>query len=825
MKKILIFLFLYTSIFAQIKISHKGSRPILVTNNKTSVTLANGDTETDSSLFYATGNFFYFDSANGSDGITVDSISSADSIITPSTNYYVYFTYTTSLSGSYDGSISMYSTASNKTATISIPFVVQDELDVAFTLQPINYVATEGDTALFIVAISGPAEAHKDYQWYVDDGGGYDAVTEGSHYIGTTNDTLKVVTVIGDNNHTFVCEGKNTACYPSAGCWLNSDAATLTVNPSGGGSYVADYTVGGASSYDYHSITELNAAQDAGTIVSGDIVGFQADTSFYDAPLDCKGGVTYTNYGVGQATIGDSLTTNSALYTVLIDEENVILDSLIISGWKLNSYKGSTQYAVYVTAGNTLIQDCTIKGGQGFGTNDFCDGIGVNRTSGYSQVTITNNEIKNFYHGLRLWQPKNVLVSYNAMHDFWRFQGSNSVGGVAIYTEKGQDDAFDCDYLFIVKNNDIYNFEHSAMWVGVISKGIYEYNNIYNNLDERIYQGGCEHGVVGKFVDVDGMPYVADADFGSMGHVFRYNYVHDLQKYGSPDSSYPRPTDINDLINGTYSKTATGGTGYDYPYYPSASSDQATANTLGGRGYGNYFIHNNIFENVQQKIISKGSTRYNSSTLLGSSSGNDAKYRSDLPSYFVNNTLYDVGNTYITDNDGVIVQDYSSQSPFITVNNIINFTNARTSAISATRYQEVQDNIGGSDYNIYIDPLDSSVTHSLAEAFTNHHYASWYQYMYSSSKTNNINAGANELYAKTLANTFNNTASTTTLSNVGVSGVTITDLRLKSSGEGDGTGMTYTDINSGADFTGRSLQWGIDGTFKGANDIGAIGTP
>ena len=69
---------------------------------------------------------------------------------------------------------------------------------------------------------------------------------------------------------------------------------------------------------------------------------------------------------------------------------------------------------------------------------------------------------------------------------------------------------------------------------------------------------------------------------------------------------------------------------------------------MGGGGYGNEWIHNNIFYKCEGVIISKGQTSYRYSDNKGypyvdASTTYYGDYRSDLPSYFINNTMIDCG--------------------------------------------------------------------------------------------------------------------------------------------------------------------------------------
>ena len=86
---------------------------------------------------------------------------------------------------------------------------------------------------------------------------------------------------------------------------------------------------------------------------------------------------------------------------------------------------------------------------------------------------------------------------------------------------------------------------------------------------------------------------------------------------------------------------------------------------VGGLGYGNVWIHNNIFENCSNSLIQFGYTKW---------SGTYGNYREDLESYFINNTIIKSGYlTYTTDYAGLILVDGNHQAPVTVVNNIIDF--------------------------------------------------------------------------------------------------------------------------------------------------------
>ena len=123
MKFIIVFLFVSSSLFAQF--FGQGSRKIFVSNDKSSIDIVKDATAEDSLLYYMTGTgIIKIDSIIASAGITIDSLSGQDSVITPNSNHYVYFTRETGTVGTFNSTIDFYCTSSNPHSQFDIPYEV-----------------------------------------------------------------------------------------------------------------------------------------------------------------------------------------------------------------------------------------------------------------------------------------------------------------------------------------------------------------------------------------------------------------------------------------------------------------------------------------------------------------------------------------------------------------------------------------------------------------------------------------------------------------------------------------------------------------------------
>ena len=197
-----------------------------------------------------------------------------------------------------------------------------------------------------------------------------------------------------------------------------------------------------------------------------------------------------------------------------------------------------------------------------------------------------------------------------------------------------------------------------------------------------------------------------------------------------------------------------------------------------------------------------------------------------LGSYFINNTLLQVGNTFITDDSssytikGIIFVDWTCGSPHTTMNNIIDYRRGspvwgRTTA----RYQSDS----YVDYNIYTTRTGATVGTTPSFSFPK---ANWFE------SGSNHESGAHEKY---LADpNWIDTTATIFAPNIGVNGCYIPDVRITEGGNANNTGKaynligdTYTDAygthEMGKDPTGRSFAYDIFGNLRTTNDIGALG--
>ena len=553
---------------------------------------------------------------------------------------------------------------------------------------------------------------------------------------------------------------------------------------------------------DFSSIKELNSAN----ISSGDLVFFKSGQEFSDAVLICDNGVTYDSYGGNdKAKIGNP-TKIEFESTIDIYEEDVTLQNLEIFG-----YKNSNRTIRY-TAGGLTIDNCVITGSD---NAHSYQAIGIKCETNElltRPIKITNNIIREFDKGMYIISPFNMEIAYNTIYNMYRTNGSKGKGGQGIQFHLSTFDksAFDSKYTLHIHHNEIYNFEHSAIYTGPISRALIEYNYVHDNLDERIYRGGIANGSFAKLIDSHGMTMC------NLGIVVRYNYLKNFIKHGARGYDY---TNAN-ASKGTYDSTYTGNT------IPTYDGVEASGNIFGGGGYGNDWIHNNIIQNTNMVVKSKGFFFYLNG--LGTTLSKDpnavlADYSEIHGSYFVNNTLLQIGddNSYLTDQKGYTYIEETSQSPHSVYNNIIDFRN--TFAKMAAYFKEEKN---ASDYNIYTLRGGSSrdvkqFNSSIATCFVNYE---------------NFASGEGE-QGFTDPN-WVDTSATIYAFDVGVNGnkkVYIPDVRIRANGNAHDKGMDYDIIGDtytvlgqrheiGKDPTGRSFAYDILGNYRSTNDIGAVGT-
>lgn len=576
-----------------------------------------------------------------------------------------------------------------------------------------------------------------------------------------------------------------------------------------------NYFVNKNGNADFKSIKEVNEA----SLSPGDIVSFKSGQQFSDAVLNCKTGVTYNTYdGSLKAILGDS-TSSSFSKTVYIPNDKVSLINL-----KLEGYSDANFVVLYKSQYMT-IENCIIVGGKnahsvktiGIGEEDYSAAYNYGHK-------ITQNIIHDLATGINLSRPRNYEISYNTMFDFWREDGKMDHGGRAIartsISEEGNSyETFDSEYTFHIHHNEIYNFEYVALHVGY-SRMLVEYNEFHSPLDERIYRGGVKHGSIGKIYDKTAKK------LGALGMIFRYNYIHDFIRKGEAGYTYGEQTpakvraktyDVVSTNNGLEKAVYEGSGSLSYVPHFGDDTGEGPDNLISGLGYGNFWIHNNIIYNITNKISGRSFTR-----TVDYNSGAIDVFREDLPTYFVNNTLLNVGTGYVAQ-DHLIVTESTSQSPHIMVNNIIDYNNP--SARSVGRYKEKDLKLAN---NIYLRQEGTTKGASADVPRTNSQIATFFQ-----GEGQEYTLVQKE-YHKTDPN-WVDSSSMVFAPNIGPNGVWIPDVRIKEGGNAHNTGMNYDLIGDdytvldqthqlGKDPTGRSFAYDILGNFRTTNDIGAVGS-
>ncbi len=540
----------------------------------------------------------------------------------------------------------------------------------------------------------------------------------------------------------------------------------------------------------------------------GDIVAFKSGQSFSDAILVCQQGVTYTTYGGKiKAIIGDS-SKSRFNKTIYVNEEDITLDNLKICG-----YLDAKKIIEYKKGGLTISNNLII----GSNNSHKVYQLGIDLYSNNiikKKSLITNNEIRDLYKGIYLRLPFNIEISYNKIYNIYRYDGYYGTGGncIATQTVSGANDAFDTQYTLHIHHNELFNFEHSAIWIGSLSRVLFEYNDVHSNLDERLFMGGIKSGGLGKIWDNTGH------EIGSRGHIIRYNYIHDIKKYGKPGYKYGRATP--EQIENRSVIVLDNNTGSDKPIYAEGhknGSDYSASigNLMSGQGYGNYWIHNNIIHNVGLRVLSKGRNYYKDDIKLKS----EVPFKTKYKSYFINNTLINCGfDNWITNDKGVMLSEWNSQSPDIIVNNIIDFNNP--TARMAGRWKESGLFL---DYNMY--PHQKGTSTKLPQL--NDNFASYCQ----EGSSQNTAKGKNEYYLTVPE--WNDTSKQLFIKNIGVNGTYVPDCRIKKNGNLYNLGLNYNLIGDnnivlnqkhqiGYDPTGRSFSYDIQGIKRNVASLGAL---
>jgi hypothetical protein len=584
------------------------------------------------------------------------------------------------------------------------------------------------------------------------------------------------------------------------------------------------YFVAKDGTRDFSTILQVNDA----TLNPGDIVSFASGENYADAVLICKKGVTYNSYGIGKAIIGDSTINLSLKNTIYVNYQNVTLDNLKIYGYK------DAETAIRVHKSGVSITNCIISGGENV-HKGWRDCITLETPEGSTDVTITNNIIRGAGRSaINFIRPYNVDIGHNEIYDLYRLGARVNEGAHALARSEFSDggspaDIWDCAYTVRVHHNNIHHFDMGA-FMGY-SRMLIEYNEIHSNLDERIYTGGAKHGTVGKLWD-------GDANMWSLGLIFRYNYVHDLVRRGQKDHTYGKPIvsgkwitneDVVNIVSTNNTGASDEKTVYLNVGHPAAHDVDLNGDgildysggpdaVLSGLGYSNFYIHNNIFYKCSNVIINRS---FNYSSF----------YKSDLPSYFLNNTIIDCGQSYVTVGWGLLQvingsesgPYYPPNSPHYYINNIVDYVNP--SAYAA----QVHNTMNASN-NIFLN--DSGATKSLTPG---KRFAWWLR-----GDAGRKSIVENEQYLVNDKSIWNDTSTTIWNDAVGVAGVRMLDVRIKIGGAANNKGKAYSEMGDnytissaqnrwtethmlGQDPTGRSFAYDIFGNFRTSNDIGAVG--
>ncbi len=575
------------------------------------------------------------------------------------------------------------------------------------------------------------------------------------------------------------------------------------------------YYVSKNSDANFTTIKEVN--NNMNIFNPGDKILFHRGEKFDDAPLVItKSGssdnpIIFGAYGEGNKPIIGNTSAN-VYSTIRISKSNIPagiygkkVNYIIIENLKI--VPGNKQYSdcrtIQVKGDHNTIRYCTIIGTKNSTT---AGARGISIEQGSTSSTITHNDISYFDRGIRIFQPLNTDISYNHIHHIYRNHGLANKGGNCLLLAKDGNKRWDCKYSVNIHNNVFSDFEHSAMWVGLMSNLIIEKNIIENPLDETIYRGGVHHGGVGKLFDNTG------EKLGNTGIIFRYNVVRNLGRVGLPNYTYDEKGNIISTNNG-----------YDRPVYKHAREDGKTDfgirpqdqanNTIGGLGYANILIHNNLFYNIHKRVFNRGYTHYYKDTGLGGCVNKNSNckigdYRPDLASYFYNNTLYNVGySNYITKNNGVITSEIDAQSPTIVKNNIIHVGNKNKNSY-AIKFREN----GEVSNNIFINRKGETEVKWNGPNPPENTAIYW-----RGGKRLNKSATTTEFFNTNPK--FNNKEGTIFLPNIGINGVNVPDFRILN----DSSPAYNNGVNVGKDPSGVDISIDIQGNQRNANTIGAFG--
>jgi hypothetical protein len=439
--------------------------------------------------------------------------------------------------------------------------------------------------------------------------------------------------------------------------------------------YIVDNTGNG----NFRSIKEVNSTN----FKAGDIVSFKSGQQFSDAVLECKSGITYNTYGgTTKAIIGNPSSSQFECSIFIDNKDNVLIDNLQIFGTN-NSRSDAILIYSYIDLSNPnsqsqkniVISNCIITGGNnstiGNGHGIFCNG-------GINGLRITNNTINYFREGIYISAPYNVEISNNEIFDiFFNDPSKGSFNpdlrgaeAIELYGVDENNNSWNCNYTVKISNNNIYNFETSALVTTTLSKIIIEYNRIHDNLDPKIYHGGIDHThALGK---IDDYSYGVPVNYpGSIGTIIRYNKIYNISR-GQTSEKYSAHNGFVFNYNGV--KYESDGSVYLDKYYsidPNYSPYSLGA-AIDGSGY-DMQIYGNLFYKCDRRAIIR--TQKTSAVDMTNS-----KYKNEI----YNNTFWDVAYDPLFSenyNGASIVASVEKQSPIYVRNNIFYISSKEGSAI------------------------------------------------------------------------------------------------------------------------------------------------
>ena len=209
------------------------------------------------------------------------------------------------------------STTSSATVTISS--------GAAITTDPSNISICENANGSFTVAATGPGLT---YQWFVDDGTGFVAITPGAPYSGETSSTLTISNPSASlNNYQYQVEVASTC-----GSAVTSQPATLTVNtpsavttnPSSGlicnpGGTAISVTASGANTYTWAPTSGLTPS--TGATVSANP---SSTTTYTVTGVDGNGCSATSAIAIAVSAVVPSLTTSATPATICSGNSSTI---------------------------------------------------------------------------------------------------------------------------------------------------------------------------------------------------------------------------------------------------------------------------------------------------------------------------------------------------------------------------------------------------------------------------------------------------------------------------------------------------------------------